>query len=175
MAGGYVAGAPDAYSQLVDELREVRSRLTELEVPTGSQLLNNGTTIDANVVTPVTLYRLDSPFVSSSVTEFAQISTPVPDGCTRALVSITATAGLKGEQASGWSNILVSAGIMGTARNTSRNAVPAGLYGSVATAASAVLTGLTAGSNVDVSAFAAFYSTYSAPQVAVAGSILFLR
>lgn len=139
---------------------------------TASQVNGSLATIQANLVFPVTLYRLDSPFVSSSVTEFAQISTPVPDGYTRALVSITAAAGLKSAQASGWETVLVSAGIQGTARNTMRNSIPAGLYGSVATAASAVLTDLEAGSSIDVSAFGVGYTV---PSVSVSGSILFLR
>ena len=113
--------------------------------------------------------------MSASITEFAQVSTVVPASYTRALVSITASAGVKSAQDTGWATIVVSAGIGGTAKNTMRNSIPAGLYGSVTTAASAVLMDLTEGDSIDVSAFAAFPEAYTVPSVSVSGSILFLR
>lgn len=178
MGNGYRTPPGPGLEGLREELNEFRRRLAELESPTGTSMnsvLQQGIETARLAVIPVTLYRLDSPFVSSSVTEFAQISTPVPDGYTRALVSITAAAGLKSAQASGWATVLVSAGIQGTARNTMRNSIPAGLYGSVTTAASAVLTDLTPGSTIGVSAFASFGVEYTVPSVSVSGSILFLR
>ena len=175
MGNGYRTPVGDGLEVFRRELDEINRRLRELETPTASQINGSLATIQANLVFPVTLYRLDSPFVSSSVTEVAQIITPVPDGYTRALVSITAAAGLKSAQASGWATVLVSAGIQSTARNTMRNSIPAGLYGSVATAASAVLTDLTPGSSIAVSAFASFPEAYTVPSVSVSGSILFLR
>ncbi len=175
--GGYRPPAPDGMEVLQRDLRAICVRLAEFETPTGTSVYSvsqQAIELARLSVMPVTIYRLDSPLVSASIDEFAQSSSAVPDGHTPGLVSITAAACVKSEQVSGWTNIVVSAGIKATARSTMRNSVPVGLFGSAATTASAVLTDLEAGDPIDVSAFVAFSSAYTVPSVSASGSVLFL-
>lgn len=179
MGNGYQPPSQGDFGWLADAMRDVERRLAELETPTGTSVNSvaaQAVELARLAVLPFAIYQLDSPLVSSSISEFAKVMTPVPAGYTRALVSITAGAALKSGEATGsWSLITVSAGIQGTARNTTRTSVSGQMYGSATAAGSAVLTDLEPGSTVDVSAFASFPGAYSVPSVSVSGSILFLR
>lgn len=130
----------------------------------------------AAAVHPVAVYRLDSPAVSSASDEYAQISTPVPAGYTRALVNLVAMTTLRSnEPTDSWALLTVSAGVQGLAHNTGWFSISGQMYGTATSSCAEVVEGLTEGDTVDVSAFTAFPGAYTLPRVSVAGSILFLR
>lgn len=179
MAGGYVSGPGDGLAVIREEISELRRRIAELEQPTATQMY--GTTdqaaaLAAAAVLPVTFFRLDSPLVSASLTEFAEVITPVPDGYTRALVNLTGTASLRNSGAAGsWALLVASPSIQGVAVNTAWASISGGQDGTATAAAAKLLTDLLPGDTVAVSVKAAFPVAYTTPRVSVAGSILFLK
>lgn len=178
MGNGYRAPVGEGLDIFRQEFYEIYRRLQELESPTGSQISGNLATIHSNVVLPLEIQRIDNaPAIASTMgPEFATVVTTVPEGFTRALVSITATARLRSNEAAGSSHLMtLTPRIQGAAQITNWGSISGQMYGTTAAACTEVLEGLTAGTTIQVGAMCAFPGTYNLPQVSVAGSILFLR
>ena len=177
MSGGYRGPSQGDFGWLEDELRQIYARLRELETPTGTQMY--GTTGHADAlqgatVIPIGLSNFETPTITGTMTQFAQISTPVPAGCTRAIVTVIANAGLSNSGAVGsWGLLAVSSAINGTGGVARRSSVSGGQYGSVEASNTQVLTGLSGGT-IDVGAYVSFPGTYTAQGVSVSGTIMFL-
>ena len=91
----------DGAEWIADQIKELRDQIKDLQTPSGTQLYNTTSRLIAEGITPVPLFTVDNaPAISEKLgTEFARAAVPVPDGFTRALVSITASANLSGSSA----------------------------------------------------------------------------
>lgn len=174
---GYRNPTQGDFGWLEDELRQINVRLRELETPTGTQMMGTTSHADAlqgATVIPIGLSNFETPTITATLTQFATISTAVPVGCTRAIVTLIANAGLSNSGAAGsWSLLTVSPGINGTGGVARRSSVSGGQYGSVEASATQLLTGLNGGT-IDVGAFVQFAGTYTSQSVSVSGTIMFL-
>lgn len=170
---------PSDLGWLVDELASLSDRLDTLEAPSGENLSNTVAKLQASIsrtVVPVAVHGIESPAAISSVyTDFAAVTTPVPDGYTRAVVSLTTSAMVLNSAVGGWALLNVSTRVNATSLASAWVSVDGGKYGTAVIAGATVLEGLTPGSSVVSAASAAFPATHSISRVTVDGTILFLR
>ncbi|WP_100811968.1 MULTISPECIES: hypothetical protein [unclassified Microbacterium] len=132
----------------------------------------------AQSVLPAEVFEVDhAPAITATIgAEFATVTTPVPDGYTRALVSITATVRVRNSGSAGsWADLNLSPRIQGVVQITNWGSIDGTRTGTVSASCTEVLEGLAPGDDVSVSASASFPVAYTLGQVSVAGSILFLR
>lgn len=128
-----------------------------------------------SVVRPVTVSTVETPTITGTLTEFATIDTPVPEGFSTALVLVHAQAGLRHDGSAGsWSLLTVSAAIESTPVMTGRTSINGTMYGLAVASGSSTLADLNPGDNVSVSAFVMFSGSYSVQSVSIAGTIIFL-
>ena len=168
----------DDLRRLSEELREVNRRLDLLEAPSGTQRAQAVKTLIETAIEPATIYRLDAgAAIAATAGDFATVSTPVPAGYTRALVSLTASTTLRSnEAAGGWALLMCAAMITGGGSSFNQwTSVGGQEYGSASAASAAVLEDLAPGSSVNVAARVSFAGAYTLGRASVAGSILFLR
>jgi hypothetical protein len=169
---------PSELGWLVDMLDDYERRIRILEAPSGESLSNAVEKLKT-IVRPATVTRLEAGAAIGSVAaDFAEVSTPVPDGYTRALVHITAAATLRSnEAAGGWALLMCTAIIHGAGGTfySQWTSVDGQKHGGVSATGAGVVEGLTPGSTVDVAARVSFPGAYTLGRASVAGSILFLR
>lgn len=169
---------PSELGDLIDRLNDYEERLRTLEAPSGEALSSTVAKL-LQLVKPTTIYRQEYPAsVTASASPFAVVSTPVPDGYTRALVDVTASATVRSNEALGTGRSLACAAIISNSGGTFANqlqTVNGQWFGSVSATSAAVVEGLAPGSTVDVHALVSFAGAYTVAGAAVAGSILFLR
>jgi len=172
---------PSELGALIDELDDVQRRLRTLEAPSGESL---GSTVEklrasiAQTVQPASIYKLVDPAtITSAASNVASASVLVPDGYTRAIVNVTASATLRSnEAAGGWTLLMVAAIITGGGSAYNQWAsVDGQKYGGASASSAAVLEGLTPGSTIDVAARVSFPGAYTLGRASVAGSVLFIR
>jgi len=163
-------------------LDDYERRLRTLEAPSGEALGNTVAKLAesiAQTVKPVTIYRREDPApITAAASPVAAVSTPVPDGYTRALVNVTASATLRSNEALGTGTLLMCAAIVAASGGTFYNQwqmVSGQWYGGISATSAVVMEGLAPGSTVDVHALVSFPGAYTLSRASVAGSILFLR
>lgn len=172
---------PSEIGWLIDELDDFASRLRTLESPSGESLGNALRRTVEGAVKPVPIFRLDSaPSITSVASAFATVSVPVPEGYTRAVVTVTASAAVRSNDAAGgWGNLTTAAIITptpsGTIFTNLTTSVDGQKFGNNSAASAAVLEGLAPGDAVGVYALIAFVGSYTARSASVAGSVLFLH
>lgn len=170
---------PGDLGWLVDLLDDHSERLRTLEAPSGEALTNTVARLE-QLVRPATIYRREDPApITAAASPVAAVATPVPDGYTRAIVNVTASATLRSNEAAGVSTLFQCAAIIspvpgGTFYNQ-WGSVDGQKYGGISATSAAIVEGLTPGSTVNVHALVAFPGAYTIGRASVAGSILFLR
>lgn len=170
---------PSELDWLIDTLDGYEERLRTLEAPSGENLSATVAKLQG-LVKPVTIYRREDPApITAAASAVAASSTPVPDGYTRALVHVTASATLRSNEATGVSTLFTCAAIIspvvgGTFYNQ-WGSIDGQKYGGISATSAAVVEGLTPGSTVNVHALVSFPGAYTIGRASVAGSILFLR
>lgn len=170
---------PSELGFLIDLLDDYERRLRILEAPSGESLSNAVAKL-GNIVNPTTFYRLESPAtIAPTIGASCVVSTPVPDGYTRALVNATASATLRSNAGTGgWGLFMVAARITpsgGASFYNQWTGVDDQKYGGISASSAVALEGLTPGSTIDVEALTSFPSAHTLPRASVAGSILFLQ
>lgn len=170
---------PSELGFLIDELDDVQRRLQILEAPSGESI-GNAVEKLKTIALPVTIYRREDPApITAAASAVAAVATPVPDGYTKALVHVTASATLRSNEAAGVSTLFMCAAIIspvpgGTFYNQ-WGSVDGQKYGGISATSAAVVEALTPGSTVNVHALVSFPGAYTIGRASVAGSILFLR
>ncbi|WP_194411419.1 hypothetical protein [Microbacterium cremeum] len=183
MRSSRVGAIPSEIGELIDDLDDIFRRLRILEAPSGESLASTVAKLQAlvaNAVSPVSIYRLDTaPAITSVAGDFATVSVVVPEGYTRAIVDVTASATLRSNDAAGgWALMNVAAIVTPSGGASFYNqwaSIDGQKYGGASAPGAVVLDGLTAGSSISVAARVSFPGTYTLPRAAVAGSVLFLR
>ncbi|MGB4777429.1 hypothetical protein [Microbacterium sp.] len=169
---------PSELGFLIDELDEIQRRLGILEAPSGEAIGNTVAKLAA-LVRPATIYQREDPAtITAAASPLAAVSTPVPDGYTRALVHVTASATLRSNEAAGVSTLFMCAAIVAASGGEFYNqwaSVDGQKYGGVQATSAVVVEDLAPGSTVDVHALVSFPGAYTIGRASVAGSILFLR
>lgn len=166
---------------LIDTLDDFERRIRTLEAPSGESLGNTVAKLAASIaqtVKPASIYKLvDSAAITSAASDVATVSVPVPDGYTRAIVNVTASATLRSNDAAGgWALLMVAATIIGGGSAYNQWAsVDGQKYGGTSASSAAVLENLVPGSTIDVAARVSFPGAYTLGRASVAGSVLFLR
>jgi len=173
---------PSELGWLIDELADFSDRLRTLEAPSGESLNSTIAKLQASIaqtVKPLTIYRREDPAtITAAASPLASVSTPVPDGYSRALVNVTASATLRSNELAGVSTLLMCSAIVAASGGTFYNqwgSVDGQKYGGISATSAAVVEGLAPGSTVDVHALVSFPGSYTIGRASVAGSILFLR
>lgn len=172
----------DDLQRIAVELREIGRRLDLLGAPSGTSAFRTVAKLQESIsqtVKPATIYRREDPApITAAASPVAAVSTPVPDGYTRALVNVTASATLRSNEALGTGTLLMCAAVVAASGGTFYNQwqmVSGQWYGGISATSAVVMEGLGTGSTVDVHALVSFPGAYTLGRASVAGSILFLR
>jgi hypothetical protein len=162
------------------EFSEIRRRLDTLEAPSGTQAFRAVAKLQESIsaiVQPAVISAIENDAAVAAVAaDFAPASVVVPEGYTRALVNVTASASLRSDGIEGgWALLMVTAVITGATAYTNWSSVDGQKYGFGVAANAAVLEGLAAGDTVDVACRVSFPEPVDLAIARVAGSVLFLR
>lgn len=107
-----VGAIPSELGWLVDELDDIAERLRTLEAPSGESI-GNAVEKLKTIALPVTIYRREDPApITAAASAVAAVATPVPDGYTKALVHVTASATLRSNEAAGVSTMFQCSAII---------------------------------------------------------------
>lgn len=139
-----VGDAP--YSQLVEEFRQIKLRLAELEAPTGTQIANAVANLTSYGSAGASSIGFAIPTVMATVASGTLV---VPAGFTKATMHGTVSAGAWNGSATG-DYLYVQCILNGSPGATMPVFAGASAYGSVSASAIRTLTGLTPGSTIVV-------------------------
>ena len=170
----------DGITRLLDRLEKIDAQIRDLQRFDGTQNSNAISKIRELVSSSVsvsTVSERESGFaVTGTLADHAVASLAVPEGFTRAVVSIVALVGLFNTGAAGsWATMRLQSRIQTVGAGPVLSGVAGGMYGTLTYAQSAVLADLAPGSVITAATQVSFPGSSSNASAVTSMTVIFLR